>query len=318
MTVIRKTPTVSIILPTFNRVRLIGRVIKSILSQTYPDFGIIVIDDGSTDNTKEILVPLMSRIRYVHQENRGEAAARNRGIQESLGEWIAFLDSDDMWEPRTLELLLQAAQLHPEAGLVAMRGRVITTDGTRTERTIGKKKPGPFFSTTSLLWGDSGGVLMPMVRKRLFEKVGAFDEAIASASDCDMWLRISFHTRMVCVQEPLLLCRLHGESLSRDKVLNARMWLHILEKFAREHHEFIESYPWVYRRALGKENLRLGRELLATSAVKHEVLGESRRALRQSINAFPFFLRSYIYLVWSWLFPASYSVWRKWERKKRL
>ncbi len=307
---------VSVVIPTYNRASYIRDALESVFRQTFRDHEIIVVDDGSTDDTKQVLAPFMNRIRYLYQENRGEAAARNRGIGESRSEWIAFLDSDDMWEPQALETLLQAARSNPEAGLIAMRARAILPDGTRTGRLLGKKSPGPSYSTRSLLWGDSGGVLTPMIRRSMFEKVGTFDETLSSATDCDMWLRLSFHTQMICIQKPLLLIRVHEENLSGDKAINARMWLRLLKKLKLAHPEFLQSHPWTYRRALGKEHLRLGRELLATYAERADTLSEARQNLRKSTVTFPFFLRTYLYLLWSYLFPAGYNAWRRWERKR--
>lgn len=310
-------PLISVIIPTYNRALYLADAIGSVFRQSFTDYEIVVVDDGSTDDSKKIIAPYLDRLRYVYQENMGEAAARNRGIREARGKWVAFLDSDDMWEPRALETLVQASGIYPKAGLIAMRGRMIRTNGTRTERIIGKKSAGPFYSTASLLWGDGGGVLMPMIRKSIFEKTGVFDETIASATDCDMWLRISFHTQMVCVHEPLLLCRLHEDNLSGNKALNARMWLRILEKLRDDHPEFLQTNRCAYRRACGKESLRLGRELLAGPAEGSGDLREARRRLFQSIAFFPFFLRAYLYLGWSYIFPSLYGQWRKWERKHR-
>lgn len=311
------SPLISVIIPTYNRAPYLRDALESIFRQTFKDHEIIVVDDGSTDDTKQVLAPFMDRIRYLYQENRGEAAARNRGIGESRGEWIAFLDSDDMWEPHALETLLRAARRNPEAALIAMRARVILPDGTHTERIIGKRSQGPWYSTRSLLWGDSGGVLTPMIRRSIFDKIGTFDETLSSATDCDMWLRISFHARMICVQDPLLLIRTHEGNVSGDKAINARMWLRLLKKLEIEHPEFPRSHPWTYRRALGKEHLRLGRELLDAYVERADSLPEARKNLGMSIIAFPFFLRAYLYLMWSCLFPSSYSVWRRWERKQR-
>ncbi|MEW5805860.1 MAG: glycosyltransferase [Acidobacteriota bacterium] len=311
-------PKVSVIIPTYNRAHYITQALESVFAQTFRDFEVVVVDDGSTDNTKEALSTYMESIRYIRQENRGEAAARNSGIRASTGEWVAFLDSDDMWEPQTLETLIEASRVNPDAGLIAMRARAIRSDGSRTNRTFGKKKVDLSFTTKSLLWGESGAIMMPMVRRHLFEKVGGFDESIPSAADCDMWLRLSFHTRMVGVPEPLLLCRIHGENVSGDRSLNARMWIRILEKFSAEHPEFVRSHPWFFRRAMGKESIRLGRELLALSSGNAATLREARCYLLRSIATFPFFLRAYVYLLWSYIFPESYERWRKWERSRRV
>ncbi|MBM2835200.1 MAG: glycosyl transferase [Candidatus Brocadiaceae bacterium] len=95
---------VSVVIPTYNRAPYVIMAIESVLAQSYQDYEIIVVDDGSTDGTRDVLEPYRDRIRYMYQDNKGVSAARNTGIQESRGEWIAFLDSDDEWLPNKLEI----------------------------------------------------------------------------------------------------------------------------------------------------------------------------------------------------------------------
>ena len=310
-------PTVSVVIPTYNRAGLVGHAIESALAQSFADREIVVVDDGSTDGTMAALARFGSKIRVVRQENGGEAAARNRGIREASGTWVAFLDSDDLWEPDALERLVQASAAHPGAGLVAMKARAILADGTRTARVHGKKSPGPSFTTRSLLWGDAGGVLMPMVRRDLLLAEGGFDESLRQATDCDMWLRLSFRTEMIALDAPLLLCRVHPENASADKTVNAAMWLRILDKLARAEPEWVAANPWTYRRALGKERLRLGRERLAAWDGSRAGLAFAREALRGSVAAFPFFARAWLYLLWSVVAPRGYAAWRRVEMRHR-
>ncbi|MCK4819314.1 glycosyltransferase family 2 protein, partial [bacterium] len=107
-------PNVSVIIPTCNRAEYITQAIDSVLAQTYTDYEIIVVDDGSTDNTKEVMEPYMDRIRYIYQENAGVSAARNTGIKAAKGDWVAFLDSDDEWLPGKLAVQIRAVERHPQ------------------------------------------------------------------------------------------------------------------------------------------------------------------------------------------------------------
>src|ERR1700751_873927 len=107
-------PTVSVIIPTFNRGKLVVNAIRSVLCQTYRDYEIIVVDDGSTDDTAEALTPYMDRIQYVYQVNQGTSAAKNKGIQLARGRWISVLDSDDLWLPTKLEAQLKAVGILSE------------------------------------------------------------------------------------------------------------------------------------------------------------------------------------------------------------
>jgi glycosyltransferase involved in cell wall biosynthesis len=310
-------PAVSIVITTYNRAGLVGQAIDSALAQTWIDREILVVDDGSTDGTEAVIRGYGARVTYVRKENGGEASARNHGIREASGGWVAFLDSDDAWEPDALTTLMAAARKNPEAGLVAMRARAMLADGTPTGRTHGKRSKGPLFTTGSLLWGDSGGVLMPMVRRDLLLEEGGFDETLRSATDCDMWLRLSFKTTLIGVPQPLLLVRVHPANASGDRSLNARMWLVILEKLRRAHPEWVEAHRFTFRRAVGKERLRLGRELLAAWDGSAVALREARAALAGSVRTFPFFLRGWVYLAWSLIAPGGYAAWRRLEMKHR-
>lgn len=305
---------ISVVIPTYNRASLLREAIGSALAQTRPPDEIVVVDDGSTDETPQVIASFAGRIRGFRQENGGEAAARNRGVAEARGPWIAFLDSDDLWEPEALERLAAAAAALPAAGLVAMRARALRLDGTRTGRIHGKKSRGPRFTTRSLLMGDAGGVLMPLVRRDLLLAAGGFDTALRSATDCDMWLRLSFSTTMIGIPDPLLLVRVHPENLSADKTLNARMWITLLHKLERERPEWVRRHRWAFRRALGKEHLRLGRESLAAWDGSPAGLAEARAALARSLRTFPFFARTWIYLAWSRVAPGRYAAWRRLER----
>jgi glycosyltransferase involved in cell wall biosynthesis len=313
-----ETPVrVSVVIPTYNRLAYLMEALRSVFVQTFSDYEVIVVDDGSTDGTEAALGAYADRIRYLHQENQGAAAARNLGIGRARGEWIAFLDSDDMWEPEALERLTRATEEHPEAGLITSWGRVVDADGRPTDRIVGKRSPGPFFTPESFLEKDSGGVLTPMVRRHLLARAGGYDESLRTAHDCDLWLRLSFLTPMVAVSEPLLLRRVHDENASGDQLLNARMWLRILEKLAQDQPDFVRHHDRLYHRSLGKENLRYGREALARCRDDVDYLAQARLHLRRSLAANPWSRRAWIYLIWSYVAPTTYGGWRRRERRAR-
>ena len=309
--------SVSAVIPTRDRAHLVGRAVQSALEQTLPGVEVIVVDDGSEDGTREALEPYRGRIRYLRRERAGAAAARNAGWRASASEWIAFLDSDDWWEPEALERAMGAARADSSAGLVAMQAHATHPDGRRSGRVFRKKSRGPYFTSESLLREDAGCVLTPVVRRDLLDLAGGFDETLVSASDCDLWLRLSFVTRLRAVPEKLLNVRVHDGGLSRDRVTNARMWLRILEKLASERPELLARSPSAYRRALGKERLRLGRELLARASRSPQLLAEARAALASSVAAYPRFPRAFVYLAWSWIAPATYGPWREREEARR-
>jgi glycosyltransferase involved in cell wall biosynthesis len=310
-------PFVSVVIPTRDRAALVPVAVESALRQTLRGVDVIVVDDGSEDGTEQALERFRGRIRVFRQGRGGVAAARNAGWRASGATWIAFLDSDDWWEPAALERALGEAGADPSAGLVAMAAYAVSAEGHRTGSVFRKKSPGPYFTTESLLTGDAGTVLTPVVRRDLLQRASGFDESLVSASDCDLWLRLSFETRLRAIREPVLNVRVHDGNLSKDRATNARMWLVILDKLAREHPELAARSPSAYRRALGKEQLRLGRELLAQSASRPSLLGEARACLARSIATHPRFARAFVYLAWSWLAPATYASWRAREEARR-
>ena len=312
-----RAPLVSVVIPTWNRAHYLETALASALAQTLREREILVVDDGSTDDTPRVLDSHAGAIRVVRQEHLGVAAARNRGIAEARGEWVAFLDSDDAWEPEALERMIAAARAHPEAGLVTLRAQAMSADGTLLGRTYGKHSSGPWFTTESLLTGDGGGVLTPMVERSLYLELGGFDESLRSAEDVDMWLRLSLRTRMYTSGEPLLRVRAHPDNLSRDRSLNARMMLVVLEKLEREHPEWVRDHGRAYRRALGKEHLRAGRELLASSAGEPKLLGEARHHLARSVATWPWFLRAHVYRAWGRIAPRTFGAWRARELRRR-
>jgi glycosyltransferase involved in cell wall biosynthesis len=310
-----RTPVFSVIIPTFNRAALVTEAVRSVLQQTFGDFEIVVVDDGSSDDTREALRPYAGRIRYVHQENAGVAAARNRGIAESRGEYLAFLDSDDLFAPRMLEQARCTFEDHPEAGAVFTAEIEMDAQG-RPRRVITKRTRGDFFTPAGMIGRDThiGSGRPGVVRRRWVQKLGGYDESLRCAVDCDLWIRYSFHMPMVLQPEPLVFRRLHSSNLASNLLQDAKDWLRILEKVARDHPEFIREHPRVYRRALAKNYLRLGRELLAADH-EPESRREARQALRRAARFRPVQSRVYVYLGCSYLvFPVAFQRWRAWER----
>lgn len=182
-------PKVSVIIPTYNREKLIGRAIESVLAQTHPAYEIIVVDDGSTDGTKSALAPFNGKIKYVHQANAGIAGARNRGIQESGGEYIAFLDSDDYWAPEKLAEQVRVLDACPKVGIVFAPMPIVNEKG----ETLGRKPAGATGKNLRELlefWGDLPTSTV-MTRRECFKKAGVFDPALPPMEDFDMWLRIA-------------------------------------------------------------------------------------------------------------------------------
>src|SRR5665213_1595741 len=182
-------PKISVLIPTYNRGAHIAQAIESVLAQTYPDYEIIVIDDGSTDNTQEILKNFEGKITSILQHNQGISKTRNRGIRESNGEYIAFLDSDDYWTSEKLAEQVEILDSHTKVGIVYVRMPIVNEQLEK----IGMKPAGVSgknFKELLEFWGDLPTSSI-MVRRECFDKAGLFDTSLATMEDIDMWIRIA-------------------------------------------------------------------------------------------------------------------------------
>ena len=200
-----RSPTVSVIIPTHNRAHLVGRAIRSVLNQTYQDFEIIVVDDGSIDTTEKVVRRFDDdRIRYIrHGENKGGSAARNTGIKAAKGKYIAFLDSDDEWLPEKLEKQTRAFENEDlQVGVVYAKFVNINENGESLDKNVAKCEG---FAFRQLLSSNRvGTVSSVMVRSECFQKVGGFDETLPSCQDWDMWLRLARHYKFHFIPEVLV------------------------------------------------------------------------------------------------------------------
>lgn len=216
-------PIVSVIIPTFNYGKFIGEAIRSVFDQTLKDFEIVVVDDGSTDNTKEIVESFGAKVRYFHQPQQGPASARNKGIRESRGEFVAFLDADDIWLPTKLEKQVNLFARNPRLGMVLTDNFLFDEAGIYRDY-VNKKG--------YLLEGDivanifiNSGVVTPtvMVRREVFNKVGLFEENLYIAEDDNMWIRIAVEYEVDIVDESLAKIRDHRGRTMRvsDKLIES-------------------------------------------------------------------------------------------------
>lgn len=204
---------VSVIIPTYNRAWTLKKAVDSALAQDYPSREVIVVDDGSTDQTRDLLAGYGDKIRVLVQENKGVSAARNRGIQESQGSFIALLDSDDAWEKNKLSCQVAFFQSNPGA-MICQTEEVWIRKGKRVNPRKKHKKPGGmiFEPCLNLCLVSPSAVMM---RKQLFDQKGMFNEAFPVCEDYDLWLRISHDTPVYLIDTPLTVkTGGHGDQLS--------------------------------------------------------------------------------------------------------
>lgn len=209
---------VSIILPTYNCARFLSDSLGSVLSQTYDRYEIIVVDDGSTDNTKEVLNAFLQKIKYIDLgQNRGLPAARNIGIQSAQGTYIAFLDADDLWLPEKLQTDVEYFTQHPDVSMVYSRHMNIDEQGVVLDG--GTKRRLPSGNIFIRLFSEQNFIVPSsvVVRKEVFATAGLFDEQLFNCQDWDMWLRIAFYFKVAGINKPLVQYRHNPHSLSKNR-----------------------------------------------------------------------------------------------------
>lgn len=210
-------PLVSVIIPTYNRAPLIESSIRSVFAQDYPNIEVIVVDDGSIDDTELVVSRLADkRLRYFKQtENHGAPAARNVGVREAHGDFLAFLDSDDAWEPNKLSRQMETmVRTGAETALVYTGMRKVDESGA----TIGFKKPKKRGWIYNDLLRDNvvGSTSTALVRTSAFRAVGGFDETLRSRQDLDLWIRIAAKYRVDFVAAPLVIYSVHRDRISTN------------------------------------------------------------------------------------------------------
>ncbi len=207
-------PLVSVIIPTFNRATWVREAIDSVLAQTFRDFELIVVDDGSTDTTREGLGLYGDRLRVVYQTRQGVSAARNRGLKMAAGKWLAFLDSDDLWLPQKLETQVDFLHRNPWAE-ICQTEEIWIRHGRRVNPRKKHRKPsGDIFAPSLSLCLVSPSAVM--LKMSLLKEVGFFDQSLPACEDYDLWLRISCRKPVFLIEEPLVVKRGgHPDQLSR-------------------------------------------------------------------------------------------------------
>ncbi|MGD8758426.1 MAG: glycosyltransferase, partial [Deltaproteobacteria bacterium] len=220
-------PTVSVVIPSYNRASLLKEAVDSVLGQDFDDFELIVIDDGSTDDTAGLLQSYPN-ICVVRQDHRGVSAARNAGIRRASGRFLAFLDSDDLWLPGKLSAQIAFFKTHPKA-LICQTEEIWIRSGVRVNpRRRHRKDSGMIFERSVELCLVSPSAVM--LKRNLLDEVGWFDESLPACEDYDLWLRIAWRFPLHLIRTPLVIKRGgHPDQLSRMPRLD-RFRIYALEK----------------------------------------------------------------------------------------
>ena len=289
-------PLVSVVIPTYNYGHFVAEAIQSVLEQTFRDFEIIVVDDGSTDNTREVIEQFGDSVRYIYQDNQRTAAARNTGIKAARGQYIAFLDADDLWLPQKLQLQIVLFEERPHVGLVystiylfeSKSGAIVgeyPVSGCHEGKVLKDLYMHPFIPSPT-----------PLIPKDVFNVVGYFDKRFDPKEDSEMWLRIAARYEFAFVPKPLAKYRLH-ESIQSKKGYEKgkRIDLAILEKVAHDHPN--QLWPLrLFRLATYEEEFGWG---LIRRGERSAGISRLKRAIRYK----PWRLRPYLLLAYSVLGP---------------
>ena len=246
---------VSVVIPAYNAARFIAEAIDSALAQTRPPREVIVVDDGSTDDTAAVVAGFGDRVTYVHQANARQAAARNRGARHAACEVLAFLDADDVWRKEKLARQLAVLERSPDVGAVTCSMQEIGVDGQLgAVRAAGAR--GRCYRQILLGQVPIGAGSTWVVRRAVFTAVGGFGETLSPCEDTDFAWRAATLTNLESVEEPLVLYRVHGANTHANVDLTRPAWQRLYRgAFA---HPEIRRQGWMFRaRCRGRLNYML-------------------------------------------------------------
>jgi glycosyltransferase involved in cell wall biosynthesis len=232
-------PTVSVVIPTYNREKILIKSVQSVLNQTYEDFELIIVDDASTDDTDQVVSTFDdSRIEYIkHDENRGAPAARNTGIESSDGEFISFQDSDDEWDPRKLEKQMRVFEQSPPDVGVVYTGMIRKREDKKVYIPYSSVEQKEGDIRHSLARQNFIPTQVATVRRKCFEEVSTFDGNCWPISDWELWIRISKQFQFKLVDEALVTGEVRPDSISKD----TRTKVESRERIVNKHQSFFNN-----------------------------------------------------------------------------
>lgn len=231
-----RAPRVSVLVAAYNAERFLARTLHSALAQTFTDFEILVVDDGSSDGTAALVRDLMARdarLRLIVQANQGLSASHNRAVAESRGELIAFLDHDDLWHPEKLAAQVARFDADPEVGVVSCYSEILDDEGRSAGWRLGGDAVGNVYAEM-LEWDMVSGGSVVLIRRGALESAGPFDTNLRVRDDWDMWIRLARRVRFATVPRTLVGYTRRPSNESRDAVRMADEGRRVLAKAAAE------------------------------------------------------------------------------------
>jgi glycosyltransferase involved in cell wall biosynthesis len=312
---------VSIIIPTHNYARFLGEAIQSVLDQTYRDFELIVVDDGSIDNTGEVVSSFADdRIRYMYQDHVGVSAAQNMALHAATGEYITGLSADDLYLPENIGRKVELLDSRPDIGLVCSDTYIFDH---YTGATIGRlwhdpKRPNSCFDPVKatlnplrefIQWGFFIMLQATMVRRRVFETVGYFDESLPTHEDWEFIIRVLQHFSIEIIDTPLLKLRRHKSNVSINE---EQMYIGAIAavKKAIRRGSFSREEVKLLKETLSPQHSRFGRW-----AILNGKGTAARKALLKGIKFAPLNIQLYKYFLLSLLGTKNVRILRNWKRR---
>jgi len=297
-------PSVSIVIATYNRAQFLGETIRSILNQQLRNFELIVVDDGSTDDTERLLAGYRSQLRYLYQENRGPSAARNFGVRCANADWISIQDSDDLCMPNHLQTLYGYAKDHPECAMVFANGNYLGGREHNRETIIPRTKSQQLaksgvkledFFEKSILRLQAA-----LISKKAYDAIGGHDESLRICMDLDLGFRLLMNFPVAYLDSVVFSYRRHAGNIGRNEELRLTENIRVIEKLLRE-------YPRA-RAQLGSDTVsrRLAYRYyrLAKGRWRRNERHQAREALQQAIGLQPYVVKYRLYH-WQWALGAG-------------
>ena len=284
------TPLVSVIIPNYNYGRFLAQAIDSVLAQSYPRVELLVVDDGSTDGSRGIEPRYGRRLRWITQPRHGVSAARNRGVAESRGELVAFLDADDAWHPE--KLARQVARLdRPAVGMVCCGLQHIDEAGRALGQSVPTQRGRLLREIALLRWAYAPGGSAALVRRTSLERAGVFDEQLSTSADWDLWRRIACRDEIEICPEPLVSYRVHAGSMHRNLEVFERDMLRAFAKMFAD--PAAAAIHGVRRQSYGRLYLTFAGSYLRAGRWDRSLLYACRSVLAwppsaAALGAFPF------------------------------
>jgi glycosyltransferase involved in cell wall biosynthesis len=290
-----ETPKVSVVIATYNRDSFLAETIDSVLQQRFQDYELIVVDDGSTDQTRALVESYGPRIRYLYHENRGPSAARNLGVRHARAPWISFQDSDDLTEPNHLETLYAYAKEHPGCGMVFANGAYLSGAQSKRGTIIPPAKSQRLASNgvrlIDLFEKSIVRLQAALISREAYDAVGGHDESLRICMDLDLSFRLLMNYPVAYLDRVVFWYRFHEGNSGKNEELRLTENIRVIKKL-------LEQFPTA-ERELGAR--RIAKRMsyryyrLAKKRWSRGQREQAREAIRESISLRPFFLKYRLY-----------------------